>query len=269
MFLMSGLILFAYALSDLSLSGIEGENKLTTIKKAIKTSADIESIDSNLVKPIEYTNVISMKGLYGSEKKKKFIDLILPEILIAKYKCDQTLQKVKSLEAKSARSRSDQEYINNLLKEYKAKDLLSLKNKLITHPTSIILAQASIESGWGTSRFFIEGRNIFGVWSFNKNEPRMQTKGTRDGKHIYVKKYETIYESIDDYFKVLAKGGAYVRFRTVRAETDNPYEITKTLDKYCELGELYVTKLDKQISYNDFEKYDDYKIDPRYFSLAE
>ncbi|MEA3286556.1 MAG: glucosaminidase domain-containing protein [Candidatus Marinimicrobia bacterium] len=139
-----------------------------------------------------------------------------------------------------------------------------MKNRLLTHPTSIILAQASIESGWGTSRFFLQGRNLFGVWSFNKNEQRIQTKGTRDGKHMYVKKYSTISESIEDYFKILARGGAYVRFRARRASTNNPYEIIKTLDKYCELREKYVVKLKNQISYNKFEKYDAYELDPQY-----
>lgn len=233
-------------------------------KKSIDTINDIEAVESNLVKPVDYTNVLSLSKLTVPDKKKKFIDLILPGILIAKYEYRQKLGKVRILSNKKELTGEERQYLDEMMKSYRAEDIADLENRLLTHPTSIILAQASIESGWGTSRFFIQGRNIFGVWSYNKNEPRIQTTGTRDGKHMYVKKYGTISESINDYFRTLARGGAYDRFRKSRAVSDDPYVIIKTLDKYCELREKYVTKLKNQISYNKFEQYDDYKIDPEY-----
>ena len=34
-------------------------------------------------------------------------------------------------------------------------------------PVSIALAQAAKESGWGTSRFALEGNAIFGQWTWD------------------------------------------------------------------------------------------------------
>lgn len=239
------------------------------IKKSIETVEDIESIDSKFVKPIDYSNVLSLSNLSVQEKKQKFIELILPAILISKYKCKQELMKIDVLSKKKKFTQQEQEYLAKMMKTYRAKDILDLKSRLVTHPTSVVLAQASIESGWGTSRFFIEGRNIFGVWSFHEDEPRIQTKGTRNGKYMYVKKYETISGSIDDYFKTLARGEVFADFRRNRTITQNPYEIIKDLDTYCELGEKYVDKLKDQINHNKLEQYDNYEIDSKYLNIQK
>ena len=37
-------------------------------------------------------------------------------------------------------------------------------------PPSLVVAQAAIESGWGTSRFLLEGNNLFGQWTFNPSQ---------------------------------------------------------------------------------------------------
>ena len=37
-------------------------------------------------------------------------------------------------------------------------------------PVSIALAQAAKESGWGTSRFALEGNAIFGQWTWMDKE---------------------------------------------------------------------------------------------------
>jgi Bax protein len=45
-------------------------------------------------------------------------------------------------------------------------------------PPSIAIAQAAIESGWGTSRFALEGNAMFGQWTWSKNgiEPTEKVK---------------------------------------------------------------------------------------------
>lgn len=54
---------------------IESGN-LKIIKKSVKNIEDIESIDSNLVKPVDYINVFSLSKLPIHEKKKKFITFL-------------------------------------------------------------------------------------------------------------------------------------------------------------------------------------------------
>ena len=45
--------------------------------------------------------------------------------------------------------------------------LKELKTRMDIIPVSIALAQAAKESGWGTSRFALEGNAIFGQWTWN------------------------------------------------------------------------------------------------------
>ena len=61
-----------------------------------------------------------------------------------------------------------------------------------THPYKYRLAQAAIESGWGTSRFYKEANNVFGIWSYSENELRIKAMEDREGKSVYVRKYDVL-----------------------------------------------------------------------------
>ncbi|RLD90910.1 MAG: hypothetical protein DRJ09_02780 [Bacteroidetes bacterium] len=240
--------------------------RITIQKKHINTYKDIEPVTDSLVKPIDYLNVISLKSLPVKEKKKYFIDLILPAILIAKEEYKERLEWVNHAASLDTLSPGDQQILTDLLKTYRAKSVEDLQLRLITHPTSIVLAQASIESGWGTSRFFVDADNVFGVWSFNDSDPRIPSLSTRNGKHMYLYKYSSLSESIDDYFKLLATRSPFRAFRNARAKTNNPYKLVEYLTDYSELGEEYVAALKTQIRHNNFTRYDYYQTDPTYFN---
>ena len=51
-------------------------------------------------------------------------------------------------------------------------------------PVSIALAQAAKESGWGTSRFALEGNAIFGQWTWTGQGIEPLNKGTNEGHKI-------------------------------------------------------------------------------------
>ncbi len=82
-------------------------------------------------------------------------------------------------------------------------------------PTSIIIAMAGIESGWGTSRFATEGNALFGVRTWDKNTPRMKALGNPDAPWG-VKKYETKCQSVKDMIDILNRHPAYKDFRIER-----------------------------------------------------
>ncbi len=267
--LMAGLTLFSFCNNSIapSVNNDFGKVlKIDVVQKSIHSYKDIELINDSLVKPIDYLNVISLKGLPVAKKKQYFIDLILPAVLIAKEEYKERLEWVNHAATLDSLSASDRKILAGLIKKYRAKNIDDLKLRLITHPTSIVLAQASIESGWGTSRFFTDADNIFGVWSFNESDPRIPSLSTRNGKHMYLYKYSSLSESIDDYFKLLATRMPFSEFRRERAKTNNPYKLVDYLSDYSELGEEYVEALKTQIRHNNFTKYDHYRIDPAYFS---
>ncbi len=240
-------------------------SEIKVIKKTIKSYKDIEPINDSLVKPIDYLNTISLKDLPVKEKKQRFIDLILPAVLIAKEEYRERLEWVNTTTAKDTVSEEEKKTLNELITTYKARSVEDFKTRLVPHPTSIVLAQASIETGWGTSRFFVEADNVFGVWSFNTSDPRIPSLSTRNGKHMYLYKYSSLSQSIDDYFKLLATRRPFAEFRQKRLETKNPKILVEYLSDYSELGEEYVEMLKKQIRQNNFTRYDDYRINPVYF----
>jgi uncharacterized FlgJ-related protein len=90
-------------------------------------------------------------------------------------------------------------------------------DRLSRVPTSIIIAMAGVESGWGTSRFANEGNALFGVRTWDKNTPRMKAKGNPDASWG-VKKYKTKCQSVKDMIAILNRHPAYKEFREERED---------------------------------------------------
>lgn len=185
-------------------------------------------------------------------KKQKFYKLVVPAVnkvyteLNYRYK---TLKK--NIENNNTKSSLVLKY----MKKYGAKDYKDLLRKVKPHPKSIAIAQAAIESGWGTSRFTKVANNLFGVWSFSKSEPRVSALKKRGDKTIYVKKYDTLADSIRDYYFLLSTSSAYREFRKLKMKSDNPYELAKKLEMYSEKRSKYSKKLIQVIKYNKLHRY--------------
>ena len=82
-------------------------------------------------------------------------------------------------------------------------------------PREIIIAQAVLESAYGTSRFATEGNNLFGVMTFNLDEPHLKPKESKNSK-FGAKIYQNKCESVKDYIIVLNTGTAFQEFRELR-----------------------------------------------------
>ncbi len=195
----------------------------------------------------------SHKKKYVSNKKKNFYKLFVPAI---KNVHNELLLKYQQI-AKDINESINIQEINRLKKEYKVKTDGELLMALKPHPKSITLAQAAMESGWATSRFFLEANNVFGMWCSNDTQPRIPAEQKRAGDTtIWLRKFDTVEDSIRAYYKLLSTAKAYKEFRELNMKTDNPYELVKKLDKYSELGKEYGVALAKVIKYNNLTKYD-------------
>ncbi|PLY12470.1 hypothetical protein CVO_08230 [Sulfurimonas sp. CVO] len=148
------------------------------------------------------------------------------------------------------------EKISELKEYYGVESDEELLMALKPHPVSISIAQAAMESAWAKSRFFVEANNLYGIWSFNKNEPRIAAVQQRGSRTIWLKKYSDIKDSIRDYYKTLARSYAYKDFRELKMQTDDPYILIEKLDNYSEIGEKYAENLSEIIRYNKFYLYD-------------
>lgn len=186
-------------------------------------------------------------------KKKRFFSLLVPPINRVHKEIMAQYLSVKA----DMKSGKNPQRIEKLKIKYKAKTDLLLLYALKPHPQSLTLAQAAMESAWGTSRFFVEANNVFGMWSVNKNEKRIPAKYKRKGtKTIWLRKFDTIDESIRAYYFLMAKGRAYKRFRKTRYETDDVHQMVKKLDKYSELGSVYGERLSGVIRHNKLTEFD-------------
>ncbi|TWX71616.1 glucosaminidase domain-containing protein [Colwellia sp. C1TZA3] len=186
------------------------------------------------------------------EKKARFKALIIPAVndvyadLMLRYNEVST----------SLESGSHSEEIAKLKVEYKAKSDAELLMALKPHPKSIAIAQAAMESSWATSRFFREAYNIFGVWSFDEDEPRIAALQKRGDKTIWVKEYSSIKASVSDYYRTIARGRAFKEFRKLKMKTDDPFALVKKLDRYSEKGAEYGHELTSIIKFNKFHQLD-------------
>jgi len=185
------------------------------------------------------------------EKKARFKSIILP---VAQDVYADLMDRYLSVSKKIQNGEGSQ--LDDLKKEYKASTDEELLMALKPHPISITMAQAAMESSWATSRFFREATNIFGVWSFDEDEPRIAAGEKRGNKTIWVKKYSSVKSAINDYYRTLARGSAFVEFRQLKMTTNDPHELVKKLDRYSEKGAKYGEELTSIIKFNKFHLYD-------------
>lgn len=186
------------------------------------------------------------------EKKARFISLIVPAVDHVYQDLMSQYEDVKST-IDSGKNNSE---IEKLKTEYKASTDRELLMALKPHPKSIAIAQAAMESSWATSRFFLEANNIFGVWSFDENEPRIAALKKRGDKTIWVREYDSIEQSVYDYYRTLARGNAFKEFRKATMKTDDPHVLVTKLDRYSEKGSVYGKELSAIIKFNHFDDYD-------------
>lgn len=83
-------------------------------------------------------------------------------------------------------------------------------------PMEMIVAQAALESGWGTSRFAIEGNNLFGIRTYDKNIPHMLIEGTKKWPGWGVRVFTTKCQSVQYFVNLLNSHPAYEEFRDKR-----------------------------------------------------
>jgi Bax protein len=231
---------------------------------SLEKTNDILPLDNQIVTPVVYSNIVSLKDLPSEERKKKFIELVLPSVLIAQHRIKQDAHLVEWLQKHP--DEMDTLVLNYFKKNYGTKDLAKLKVRVKAHPSSIVLAQAAIESGWGTSNFFMEANNIFGIWANENTLNKVEANITRNGKPVYLRKYSSLYSSVRDYYLTIARVRAYEKFRQERYKSNEPLKMIKFLNKYSELGKIYPRRIRRVIKENNLTQYDSYSLDPEFIT---
>lgn len=127
-------------------------------------------------------------------------------------------------------------------------------------PTSMALAQAALESGWGRSRFAREANNLFGHWTYSGVGLMPQNRTI--GKTHMIRIFGSLQKSVNSYMLNLNTNNAYELFRERRLQARNNgknfggIEASKTMVNYSELKEEYIKMIKEMIDQNNLLIYD-------------
>lgn len=218
----------------------------------------------------------TLASLDSEERKKLFIDLLLPTVLVAldevKQERQQLLTVVDELGDHSPKllfSESDlswqrqigadkTKFILGLTQKYRTEEIGKLLAKVNVLPPSLIIAQSAIESGWGSSRFATEVNNLFGMYSSMNSSAATAVEGSSQPKIIA---YESILDSVRSYILNINRLSAYQELRQIRKQTLDPMLIADGLTRYSERKEYYVADVKHIIAYNNLQYFDTFILD--------
>ena len=126
-------------------------------------------------------------------------------------------------------------------------------------PVSLVLAQAAIESAWGTSRFAQQGNAYFGERTFDPDAPGIAPKRASGFK---VKSFDSARMSVRSYMRTLNTHRAYKALRQRRAQLrdagkpQSDQELAHFLTDYSEIGSDYINLIERTMADNRLQAFD-------------
>lgn len=203
----------------------------------------------------------------ATERKHAFTMIVLPLILQANEILLMEKERLRTLsariDAKETLPETDRAWIRSLAGLYKldateaaGKAVRALLRQVDIVPPSLAIAQAAIESGWGTSRFTTQGNALFGQWSSDDKGNIMIPAGRDAGRTYGIQRFGTLLESIQAYMRNLNSHRAYRKFRAARAKIRAAGKevaglpLAKLLGSYSQQGPKYVKALTSIIKKN-------------------
>ena len=204
------------------------------------------------------------------QKKTAFFEYMLPLIRAGNQSIVEQRGELQEMGAETAElSYFQQRNLLQLAERYgvdsKALDNQQLIDQLLLRvaplPPSLVLAQAAIESAWGTSRFAREGNNLFGQWCYQKGCGIVPLRRSAESRHE-VAKFDSVDDAIKAYLNNLNTHRAYSDLRVLRAELSTSeggatgHQLAQTLLYYSELRQVYVDEVQAVIRINKLQGYD-------------
>ena len=225
---------------------------------------------NKVAKPVEIGKLpYELKEIQSVKKRKElFIQIVLPLILEENNKILLDRKKLFAILNKNNNSNSDNEWLIKKFNQYGVsnKDIPTLKRRMDIIPPSLAIAQAAKETGWGTSRFALEGNALFGQWTYT--DKGIKPAAAEAGTTHKVMMFNVLKSSVRAYTRNLNTHKSYRKMRYIRAiQRDNKgnlnsLELVDYLDRYAETGKEYTIILKKIIDQNNLIDFDDVKILP-------
>lgn len=194
--------------------------------------------------PVDFADMLDIP-----RRKSVFVKMLLPLILMANEEILADRARLIALQEKSYPTAQDKEWLEALAKRYRAsaENLPNLLHRVDVIPPSLAIAQAAVESGWGTSRFAVKGNALFGQWVWGETAQGIVPADRLEGKDHKIKAFNTPYEAVQSYARNLNRHNAYRELRKLRAEARinggqaDGSLLAGGLESYSEKGAEYVT----------------------------
>ena len=217
-----------------------------------------------------------IKQIESTKKRKEFfVQIVLPLILEENYSIRLDRKRLFVILNKNNNTESERKWLKNKFKQYGVvnRDFTTLKIRMDEIPASLAIAQAAKETGWGTSRFALEGNALFGQWTWNGEGIKPASANSETTHKIM--KFKILQASVRAYQRNLNTHSSYKKFREARAiqrDNDgklNSLELVKYLNKYAETGKEYTEVLKKIIEQNSLTDFDGVKLLPSSIKLKK
>ena len=191
--------------------------------------------------PVKYNGTLDFDTISEADRKIVFINYMLPAIVIERDRLMDMVHHIEFIENGMINKRplkiSDLTFFKEMMQKYDASSIKDLKMRLLPHPVSLVLAQASLESGWGTSKVFSRANNPFGIIAPPGDEKGRKFKNLISQTELYVKTYSSVNQSVEHYFFFIAKMTSYEKFRKKRWGRGSSSDLVKLLKSYHETNE--------------------------------
>jgi Bax protein len=214
------------------------------------------------------------------ERKRLFIKTMLPAVLRANAAIQRERDFVQTLRALEIPPDDLPEDMRRKLERLADKyqvapdNLGELARRVDIVPPALVLAQAAIETGWGTSRFAQQGNAIFGQHTRDPDDPGMVPQGLEDPS-FRVRAFETVTGAVEAYLRNLNTHPAYAELRARRADArargdypDGP-DLAAGLVDYSARGWDYVEDIRLTIRANDLQAFAEARLRPRADRLVD
>jgi Bax protein len=197
------------------------------------------------------------------EQKDAFIGMLLPLVLAANDEIAQRRQAI--MRAAGNNDRTSLEKWARLYRiDISERSLDWVEDELLRRadaiPVSLALAQGAIESGWGTSRFALQGNALFGQWAWDQSAGLKPIEASNS--RAVVRSFPNLFGSVRAYMHNLNTHAQYARFRERRdllrgrKRNDLGMQLSVFLDGYAEIGMAYVDKIQTIIRINDLGQHE-------------
>ncbi len=269
------LLVDIFSLNDLDTDTVR--LNASTIKQLFEdtnyTLSDVR--EKKLVKPVALTLLPNeIKKIENTKKRKEFfIQIVLPLVLQENNNIRLDRKRLFSIINKSNNTNIEKKWLDKKYKQYGvvSKDLSILKIRMDEIPVSLAIAQAAKETGWGTSRFALEGNALFGQWTWSGEGLKPKDSDKNTGHKVM--RFNVLQASVRAYQRNLNTHSSYKGFRKARAQLRDAGKsldsliLSKFLDTYAETGEKYVEVLQQIIKQNNLKDFDDAKLLPSSIEL--